>query len=63
MPETELAYKMMAWLNDWGRLYGGVFETKHGILDIWPGRDGWEYRYLNPKPLPEGVEDEESSGQ
>ena len=50
--EMELAHRMMAWLNDNQPRRGGVFETPFGILEIWSGRNGWEYRYLQAEPLP-----------
>ncbi len=47
-----MAWRMMAWLNDNQPYRGGVFETPLGILEIWSGRNGWEYRYLQAEPLP-----------
>ena len=50
--QTELAYRMMGWLNDNQPYRGGAFDTPYGVLWIRPGKSGWDYRYFQTEPLP-----------
>jgi len=57
-PKDEFAYKIMAWLNDHDAYEGGCWITRWGVLLMWRGNIGWNYRYKAPHPLPPELAEE-----
>lgn len=57
-PKTELAYKVMSWLNDnYESRHGreGLFNTPYGILELRFIKSQWHFTYHELEELPNEI--------
>jgi len=50
---TELAFRVMSWLNETRPYTGGLFDTPYGVLEVRWQRTQWRYTYHDLEELPE----------